>query len=82
MRNVINQKRDNHIHHFFYTTTIALASGSGPTVWIMENICKEVFMLEEHLTFHIMEFSNIFLTVWGTASPVRFAPSACKTLRD
>lgn len=39
-------------------------------------------MREEHLTLHIMEFSNILLTVWGTASPVRFALSACKTLRD
>lgn len=25
-------KRDNHIHHLFYTPSIALASGSGPTV--------------------------------------------------
>lgn len=25
-------KRDNHVHHLFYTPTIALASGSGPTV--------------------------------------------------
>jgi len=48
----------------------------------MENICKEVFMHEEHLIFHIMEFSNIFLTVWGSTSPVRFALSACTTSRD
>lgn len=25
-------KRDNHIHHLFYTPTYSLASGSGPTV--------------------------------------------------
>lgn len=48
----------------------------------MENMSKKIFLCEEHLAFHITEFRNLFLTVWGSALSIKLALSACTTIHD